>query len=142
MAGSLLGGAWLPAAGDLLSLVEPSRLVALLLLPAAAELAFRGLSQGLLMQRFRARESASSWLPSLPAALSALFFTLWTAPLYLAGPAAAAGSGPPLLAVLAGALLLGLALGIARERCESFVGPLLLHYLGAGSALIAALLQP
>ena len=140
VAGALLGGAWMPAVGDPSSLLRPSKLLALALLPLAAELGFRGLAQGLLMRRFRARDAESSWLPSWPAVLSAALFALWTAPLFLAGPAALAGSQPQPLAAAAGALLLGLALGVARERAESLVGSLALHYLGVGTALLVALL--
>jgi hypothetical protein len=138
VAGTLLGGAWMPAAGDPASLAAGSSLLALLLLPLAAELGFRGLAQGVLMRRFRAREPGGSWLPSWPAVLSALFFTLWTVPLFIAGPATAAGNGTAPLAVLAGTLLLGLALGMARERGESLLASLVLHYVGIGIAVLAA----
>ncbi len=140
IAGALLGGAWMPAAGDPKSLAQPVTLAALLLLPLAAELGFRGLAQGVLMRRFRAWEPEGSWLPSWPAALSALFFALWTVPLFLAGPATAAGNGVAPAVAAGGALLLGLALGMARERAESLLGSLALHYLGVAAVLATALL--
>jgi hypothetical protein len=139
VAGGLLGGAWMPTAGDLATLLQPMHLLSLLLLPLAAELGFRGLAQGLLMKRFRVR-TEGSWLPSWPAMLSALFFTLWTGPFYLAGPAAMAANRPSPIPALCGALLLGLALGICRERAESLTGSLALHYLAVGSAVLTALL--
>ncbi len=139
IAGALLGGAWMPAAGDPATLLQPLELLSLLLLPLAAEIGFRGLAQGLLMQRFRARTVEGSWLPSWPAMLSALFFALWTAALFLAGPASAAGNQPSPIAALGGALLLGLALGMARERGESLLASLALHYLGIGAVILAAL---
>jgi hypothetical protein len=140
IAGALLGGSWMPSVSDPASLLVPARLLALLLLPAAAELAFRGVAQGLLTRRFRAHTAENGWLPSWPAALSALLFTLWTTPLFLAGPTAAAGSGQSPLAALSGAMLLGLALGIGRERAESLLGSLALHYLGIAAAIIVAIL--
>ena len=140
IAGALLGGAWMPAVGDPSSLLHPTALATLVLLPLAAELGFRGLAQGLLMRRFRARDVEGSWLPSWPAILSAVLFALWTASLYLAGPATMAGSRPAPLATVSGALLLGLALGVARERAESLVGSLSLHYLGVLAVLLTSLL--
>ena len=140
VAGALLGGAWMPSVGDPAALLRPATLLALALLPPAAELGFRGLAQGLLIQRFRARTVEGSWLPSWPTVLSAAFFTLWTAALYLAGPAAAAGNQPSPTAALSGALLLGLALGMARERAESLAASLALHYLAVAAACLALLL--
>jgi len=140
VAGALLGGAWMPAVGDPSTLLRPIQLLSWILLPLAAELGFRGLAQGSLMKRFRLRTVEGSWLPSWPTTLSALFFALWTAPLYLAGPATAAGNQPSPIAPLCGALLLGLALGMARERAESLIGSLALHYLGVGCALVVAAL--
>ena len=140
LAGALLGGAWMPSAGNPLSLLGVMPLLSLLLLPLAAEIGFRGLAQGLLMRRFEARSVEGSWLPSWPTLLSAVFFALWTAPLYLAGPATAAGSHLSPVAPLCGALVLGLAAGVARERAESLLAPLALHYLGVAAALAAALL--
>jgi len=140
VAGALLGGAWMPAVGETASLLQPLKLLSLAVLPPAAELGFRGLAQGILMQRFRARGPGASWLPSWPAALSGLFFALWTVPFYLAGPATAAGNQPSLVAAISGTLLLGLALGMARERAESLLGSLALHYLAIGAALLVAVL--
>lgn len=138
--GALLGGAWMPTVGEPSSLLHPMKAAALLLLPLVAELGFRGLVQGLLTLRFRTRGEADSWLPSWPAAISGLAFGLWTLPLFLAGPAAAAGENLSPLAALSGALLLGLALGVARERAESLAASLALHYLGVGAAVIMATL--
>lgn len=140
VAGGLLGGAWMPAVGQSAALARPATALALLLLPAAAELAFRGLAQGLLSKRFRPKVGESSWLPSWPAALSALFFALWTGSLYLAGPAALAGNRTGPVVALAGALLLGLALGVCREHSESLAGSLTLHYLAVAAALLATTL--
>ena len=121
-------------------MLQPLSLLALALLPAAAELGFRGLAQGMLMRRFRPRAGEGSWMPSWPAILSALFFAVWTVPFYLAGPVAQAGNGMALTPALGGALLLGLGLGMARERCESLLGALALHYLAVGAAVLATLL--
>ena len=63
-----------------------------------------GICQGLLMRRFRARGPEGAWLPSWPAIGSAVLFTLWTVPLYLAGPVTAAGNGTSPVAALSGAL--------------------------------------
>lgn len=136
--GALLGGAWMPAVGGSLLPLQPLKLTSLVLLPLVAEVAFRGLSQGLLMQKFPAQEPKGPWFPSWPATLSAVFFALWTVPLLVAGTAA--GTQPSLLTGISGALLLGLALGMCRERAESLIGSLTLHYLGVGTVLLAATL--
>jgi hypothetical protein len=136
IAGALLGGVWMPAAGASPSFIQPLRLVNLLLLPLVAEVSFRGLAQGLLMQRFRAQEASGPWFLSWPAALSAVFFALWTIPVHLTQQATVAGPQSSLAAVIAGGLVLGLALGTCRERAESLVGPLILHYLGVAAVLL------
>ncbi|MCP4203389.1 MAG: CPBP family intramembrane metalloprotease [bacterium] len=136
--GALLGGAWMPGVGGSPNLLQLAKLVPLLLLlPVVAEITFRGVAQGVLMARYRAQRTGGPWFVSWPALLSAVFFALWTVPLYLALPATTASPSSSLVVAIFGGLLLGLALGICRERAESLVAPLTLHYLGAGAFLLA-----
>ncbi|MDX1501296.1 MAG: CPBP family glutamic-type intramembrane protease [Thermoanaerobaculia bacterium] len=133
---ALAGGAWLAAGG-----ADPfgdgiAWALALLLLPLAAELTFRGLVQGTLAPCFRA--PASRWLPSWPATLSAALYALATV-----SPGLPALSCGPLLwpalpagLALAASFVFGVALAMSRERAGSLVAPLLLHYLGLAAVLV------
>ena len=137
VAGALLGGAWMPVVSSPIQLLQLAKLVPLLvLLPLVAETTFRGIAQGLLMERFGAQQTGGRWFASWPALLSAVFFALWTIPLHLAVPETGAGAQSSLVVAIFGGLLLGLALGMSRERAESLVGPLTLHYLGVGAVIL------
>lgn len=157
--GALLGGGAVPATLASLppqlveSLATGARtrgslwtlVLAAVLLPVAAELLFRGLVQTELSRAFRTRPTrsgspAAPWTPrpatGLAAALSAatplvLGAVLWRPPL---------AAAPAFGVSLAGALLLGLACGMARDRAESLVPPIVLHLLAAGTATGVALL--
>ena len=136
--GGILGGVWIgPSDGPGFSL---ARVSTLLLLPLVAEVVFRGIGQGVLARDFSVQHESGRWFLSVPVALSTLLYLLWTLPLWYPSPGAAAGlwPGSPMLAAAAGALVVGLSLGVARERAESLAASLGLHYLGA-AATVAAL---
>jgi membrane protease YdiL (CAAX protease family) len=148
LAGASAGGAWLPGSEGAPTGVAAA--LALLLAPLATEVLFRGCVQGSLTWAFPPARARASWRPSLPASLSALLYALWTGaavalagtlgPVRLADPLL---PGPPLPLACAGALLLGLSLGVARDRSESLLAPILLHVLaGTWVAALGALTLP
>ena len=134
MFGALAGGVWTPAVP--LSTFGWPEFLALLTLPVAAELIFRGLVQGSLLTSFPIQKCGGSWFLSRPAVLSAVLYALWGVVLprlpialtqtMLGGPAPALG-----------ALVFGVAAGMARERSESIVSPILLHWIGIAVVLLA-----
>ena len=107
-----------------------------LALPLASELLFRGLVQGSLVTCFPIQKCGGPWFLSRPAVLSAVLYVAWGAVLQnlpvaltqtmLGGPAA-----------LLGALVFGAAAGLARERSESVIAPILLHWMGIAAVLLA-----
>ena len=132
------GGAWL--APEALGR-GASALLAGLPLAVAAELLLRGVAHGRLAGAFSAPLGRLSWPPSLPTSITAALYALLTALavvpalLPLGGLAAAWRIGSVLLA----ALVLGTICGMARERSESILGPVLLHALAVVVAASVAL---
>ena len=140
--GGLLGGAALPARLTAVfadgggSPGLPWLLVAVaFVLPASAEVLFRGLVQAVLSRAVRNRGAVRSWIPRPAAALGAMLYA--ATPVALAPLLWRPGIAPASASLLAivGALLLGLACGLARDRSESLVPPVLFHLLAAGAAV-------
>lgn len=124
---SLVGGVRFPAAltggqGHLLGLAWDQILLALAF-AGSAELLFRGLVQGILSQGFPRSRHQGSWLLSWPVAFPALLYVSWAGFPYIGH------AWPGSLYVLAGVLLLALVCGLARQRSNSLLPPLLLHWL-------------
>jgi membrane protease YdiL (CAAX protease family) len=137
---ALAGGVWI--APSSVGLSDPASLVTLLLLPLLAELVFRGIAHGILCRGFSVQHAPGRWLISWPAAISAVFFALWTLPLW-GPPLSAAGlvwRGAPLVVPGIAALVAGLGFGVARERSGSLLAPIILHYLGVIAVLVAVAL--
>jgi hypothetical protein len=143
--GAVLGGVWVAPVGP----DGPFGLfhvLALLHLPLFAELTFRGIAHGLLVRFFSVVGTQGRWFLSWPAAISALIYTFWTAPLGHPSPTTGvpfwpAAPGWPLAPVLlsvVGALVAGVSLAICRERSGSLLAPLTLHYSGVAVALLVA----
>ena len=132
--GALAGGVWVPDVA--LPTTAWVEFLALLALPLASELLFRGLVQGSLVTCFPIQKCGGPWFLSRPAVLSAVLYVAWGAVLQnlpvaltqtmLGGPAA-----------LLGALVFGAAAGLARERSESVIAPILLHWMGIAAVLLA-----
>jgi membrane protease YdiL (CAAX protease family) len=148
LAGAAAGGSWLPevpgGAGPL-----GAAGLALLLAPLSAELLFRGFVQGSLTWAFPPARARAGLRPSLPAALAAALYALWTGAAVGLGPLLGSVQlsgpllpGPTLLVAVGGALLLGLTLGVVRERSESLLPPILLHLLGVTGMLALGQLGP
>jgi membrane protease YdiL (CAAX protease family) len=107
------------------------------MLPVGSELLFRGLVQGSLLRSFAIQECGGRWFLSWPAVISAVLYALWGAALKhpaigLVEPIAA----HPAIGVLAG-LVFGVAAGVARERSESVVPAIVVHWLCVAAVLIA-----
>jgi membrane protease YdiL (CAAX protease family) len=126
---ALLGGAWVPqldAPSLAPNLAGAITLAVTVALPAAAELVFRGFVQGRMAWTLLRPGTRGDTAAAL---LSAALFAPWIALPWLA-------ERPALLplpaelepwAPLGGALLLGCTLGLARQRSESVLVPIVLH---------------
>ncbi|HEX9639245.1 MAG TPA: CPBP family intramembrane glutamic endopeptidase [Acidobacteriota bacterium] len=137
---ALVGGAWIPnrltGFADFGVDQVLSDLAAVLAMPLAAELLFRGLVHGILVQNFRVQVEGGRWFLSRPAFLSALFYALGSGAFALE----TVGRRPemwsfPLL--LAGAFVFGIGCAMARERSGSLLLPIVFHWSAA--ALVLAL---
>lgn len=131
--GGLAGGAWLfwpiSFAGFLPGPSGLASWLTLLGFPLLAEILFRGLAHGVMVETFSVQHAAGRWFLSWPVAISALLYALWTLPFL---PFTLAGELWPLasfLSVPLGAAVFGVGLGIARERSGGLLAPLALHYL-------------
>jgi len=134
MFGALAGGVWVPA----IPLTTPgwAELLALVTLPVASEVVFRGLVQGSLVTSFPIQTCGGPWFLSRPAVISAALYAAWGAVLQhlpVALTQTMLGGPAPIL----GALVFGVAAGLARERSESIVSPILLHWVGIAAVLLA-----
>ncbi len=141
LAGALLGGVWLPesGAGGALAPPGPAAWLPLLTLPLAAEVWFRGLGHGHLASSFPIQHAGGPWFVSVPVVASAVLYAGVVGVLAILAPPVA--PAPPLdQAALGsmGALLFGLASGLARERSESLLPPLLLLGLGLAAVGLVA----
>ena len=141
--GAIAGGIWLLWSISFDGIVPGPRSFAswviLLGFPLLAEVLFRGLAHGLMIENFSVQHSDGRWFVSWPVAISALLYAIWTLPflrLTLVGilwPLAA------YIAVPLGAMLCGVGLGVARERSGGVLVPLAIHYLAVLAVMIAGL---
>jgi membrane protease YdiL (CAAX protease family) len=139
--GALAGGVWIPA----VHLPVPENalpalpdLLALLTLPLAAEVIFRGLVQGSLVMPFAIQSCGGPWFVSGPTIVSAALYALWGA--VLGSPTLALTSAPlpdaTLSLPLVGSFVFGAAAAMARERSESIGASLLLHWICVAAVLL------
>lgn len=138
IAGALAGGVWQPSRPPFAS-PDSIPWTAVILFPLGAELVFRGLVHGRLAACFRIQRAGGPWLWSWPTAISAALYALWLAIPGLSPGASTlvwGGLWSPALPIV-GAFVFGLAAGTARERGESLLAPVLLHWLGAVAMLVA-----
>jgi membrane protease YdiL (CAAX protease family) len=100
--------------------------------PVAAEILFRGMVHGILAQGFQTQRTGGPWFVSWPVVISGVFYALWSSfpvlPFF--------GQGWALTFVAA--LVFGLSAGMARERSESLLPCLILHW----SCVIMLLVLP
>jgi hypothetical protein len=132
MAGALVGGVWVPAAGAHTAL--PAQWLAALLSAFGAELLFRGHLDARLMACTAPRPPGVTF--SLPLLGSALLYAVVGGVLSALGalaPSPLAASDP--IVAAGGALLFGLAAGAARESSGSVAAPIALHAFCAAALL-------
>jgi membrane protease YdiL (CAAX protease family) len=135
----LAGGIVLPT---LPSATQPEwsiGLIGVLAMPVGLELLFRSLVHGLLAQKTRIGRPKMRPFVSWPIIGSALLFAGYIVWQKTSGTALDQVLANPLLYVqpALGAFLLGLLLGIARERSLSIIPPILFHITAAGAVLAA-----
>jgi membrane protease YdiL (CAAX protease family) len=134
-----IGGVWAP--GSLGYPIGPGNLYeftasAVFLFSLGAELLFRGVILGHLASRLPLRTSAGPWWSSWPTLISSAVYAAMSLLLFLSF------SGGQLqlsqwVALVAGGLTFGIASGIARERSESIIPSVLLHWVCAATLLLA-----
>ena len=132
---ALGGGVWIPSTVSL----EPRPLAAglgsMLLAALGLELCFRGLVHGLLILDDRVQGVGGRWFLSRPTLVAATLYAASSAVFAWRGWIAPAAFPLPdplgLLSCTFSALVLGLALGVARERSLSVWPPVLLMALGS-----------
>jgi Type II CAAX prenyl endopeptidase Rce1-like len=142
--GGLAGGAWIftaPLVDSHALLESPWTGLAIAVgFPVVAEVLFRGLMHGTLAQRYPIQRHGGPWFLSWPILISSTLYALWSLLPFLpffprgvgltyAGVALfGISSGMPVVLTYAGALLFGISSGMARERSESLLPCLILHW--------------
>ncbi len=147
LAGALAGGVWAPAL-DLLAVSGPLAsallLIAALALPAVAEILYRSLIHGIVAWAYPIQRGDGPWFTSLPVGVSCALYAPWCSlPLFAVPQPPAAWGLEAFLPYLptAGGLLFGAAAGMARERSESVLAPMLFHWLGVSLVMLVAALR-
>ena len=134
--GAAAGGIWI--SGSHQGLHNPNELTvsSLLLLPVTVEILFRGLILGDLAWRLPIQKSGGPWFVSWPAFISGALYAL----MFLSLLSFTSGQLQMIhwFVSLPAAVMFGIALGMARERSESVIPPILLHW----SCTAALLLTP
>ena len=141
--GGLLGGAWTRSLSG--SSSGPLGLLVALALAVAAEVAFRGAAHGTLTRFFRMSYPPSRWVPSVPVLIVGAIYAA-TTPLFGLGgvtaPLPALLPGLAELVVAVGALLVGLAAGLARDRSGSVVASVAVHVAGVVAVALMGFYNP
>ena len=135
--GAVTGGAWAP--GSVGYRMGPANLYefnapAALLFPLAAELLFRGVLLGQLAARLPMQKGGG--LGSWPTIMSSVLYAASTLLLFLSFSNGQLHISQWVL-IVAGALIFGVAAGIARERSESILSSVLLHWVCAAALLLS-----
>ena len=136
--GAVMGGAWAP--GSLAHRMGRDNVyeftgLAALLFPLGAELLFRGVILGGLAARLPIQKSAGPWWNSWPTLISTALYAAASLLLFVT-----VARGPILFSqwilIVGGAAILGIASGIARERSESILASILVHWVCAAALLL------
>lgn len=136
--GGALGGVWAP--GSLAYRLGANTLYQItgataLLFPLAAELLFRGVILGHLAARLPIQKSAGPWWNSWPTLISTALYTGASLLLFVT-----ISRGHVLFSqwvlIVAGAAIFGIASGIARERSDSILASVLLHWVCSAALLL------
>ena len=137
--GAAIGGAWAPGSlayrlgvGNMYEFTTAAAFVLVL----GAELLFRGVILGDLAARLPIQKSGGPWWGSWPTLIASALYAAATLALFLG-----LSNGPiqitQLLLTTAGALILGIVSGVARERSESILPSVLLHWLCSAALLLS-----
>jgi hypothetical protein len=125
--GGLAGGAWIftpSLTSSLFLLTHPwTEIIVAIGFPITAEVLFRGLAHGALAQHFPTQHAGGPWFLSWPVLISSTLYALWSLPPFL--PFFSGGAAVTFVA----AFLFGICSGMARERAESLLPCLVLHWL-------------
>ncbi len=115
-------------------------LLGLIMMPAALELLFRSLVHGLLAQSARINRPKGRILLSWPLVGASLLFAGYTLWQTASGVSLSLLLERPLshLRPVLGAFLLGLVLGVVRERSQSIIPPMIFHIVAAATVMVAA----
>jgi membrane protease YdiL (CAAX protease family) len=136
--GSAMGGAWAP--GSVAYRLGPDILhqftgVAALLLPLAAELLFRGIILGHLAARLPIQKGTGLWWNSWPNLISTALYTAASLVLFATLSRGEIRFSQWVL-IVGGSATFGIASAIARERSESVLASVLVHWLCAAALLL------
>jgi membrane protease YdiL (CAAX protease family) len=137
--GAVAGGIWAPGSvayrmgSDNLSQFTGA---AALLLPLAAELLFRGVILGHLAARLPIQKSGGPWWRSWPTLISTALYTAASLLLFVSVSRGEIQISQSLL-IVAGAAIFGVSSGITRERSESILSSVLLHWVCAAALLLS-----
>lgn len=138
--GAAAGGIWAP--GSLADRMGSENLsqftgAAALLPPLAAELLFRGVILGDLAARLPIQKSGGSWWRSWPTLIST---TLYAAASFLLFLSVSRGEIQisQLFLIVGGAFIFGIASGVARERSESILASVLIHWLCTAALILSS----
>ena len=136
--GAVTGGAWAP--GSIASRMGPDNVyeftgLAALLLPLGAEVLFRGVILGHLAARLPIQKSGGPWWRSWPTLISTALYAGASLLLFLSFSSGQIQISQWFL-ISGGALIFGIASGVARERSESILASVLLHWVCAAALLL------
>jgi len=137
--GAIAGGIWAPGSvayrmgSDNLSQVTGA---AALLFPLAAELLFRGVILGDLAARLPMQKSIGAWWRSWPTGISAALYAAASVLLYLSVAKGEFQITPSFL-IIGGAFIFGIASGKARERSESVLASVVIHWVCTAVLLLS-----
>ncbi|MBI4455028.1 MAG: CPBP family intramembrane metalloprotease [Acidobacteria bacterium] len=130
--GSLAGGVWVPRWLDPQELAHSlswTTVSTFLLLSVTAEMVFRGLVLGSVASRFSIQKSGGRWFLSWPSVISSVLYALCFLLPFLSSPGSQVSIPSKGPVMVLGGFLFGIAAGTTRERSESILPPILLHWI-------------
>jgi hypothetical protein len=140
LAGGVAGGAWAPTAWAIKQEWLLLASLGLVGMPLAVEILFRGLTHGLLAQFGRVQRYDTRWFVSWPNLGSTLLFMGFALSRLLLGQEHALPNTIKIVSCLFGAMLMGLCLGMVRERSHSIWPGFLFHLLASAAAFLMPIL--
>ena len=138
--GSAIGGAWAPGSvAYRMGTGNPYQFtgIAALFLPLAAELLFRGVILGHLAARLPIQKSSGPWWNSWPNLISTALYAAASGVLFRCFSTGELQISQWFL-IFGGAAIFGTASGIARERSESILASVLVHWVSVAALLLSS----